>query len=193
MNDTLAPSARHEGDALASAVAKVKRHVLPLFVIMFIVNYLDRVNIGFVRPHLESDLGISAAAFGFGAGLFFIGYALFEVPSNMLLQKVGARLWLTRIMFTWGLGGALDVGRDVFVLHGHGGIHSQKIGGITANYTGSSQGIGRRQRIARRQSVCDRGGLSRCLHAARQRYVSLWLPGHAAFFCGYMLPRVFCQ
>jgi MFS family permease len=84
-------------------VAKVKRHVLPLFVIMFIVNYLDRVNIGFVRPHLESDLGISAAAFGFGAGLFFIGYALFEVPSNMLLQKVGARLWLTRIMFTWGL------------------------------------------------------------------------------------------
>ena len=91
------------------------------------------------------------------------------------------------------LGGALDVGRDVFVLHGHGGIHSQKIGGITANYTGSSQGIGRRQRIARRQSVCDRGGLSRCLHAARQRYVSLLLPGHAAFFCGYMLPRVFCQ
>ncbi|MFY1031479.1 MULTISPECIES: MFS transporter [Pseudomonas] len=103
MNDTLAPSARNEGDALASAVAKVKRHVLPLFVIMFIVNYLDRVNIGFVRPHLESDLGISAAAYGFGAGLFFIGYALFEVPSNMLLQKVGARLWLTRIMFTWGL------------------------------------------------------------------------------------------
>lgn len=61
MNDTLAPSARNDGDALASAVAKVKRHVLPLFVIMFIVNYLDRVNIGFIRPHLESDLGISAA------------------------------------------------------------------------------------------------------------------------------------
>jgi hypothetical protein len=91
------------------------------------------------------------------------------------------------------LGGALDVGRDVFVLHGHGGIHSQKIDGITANYTGSSQGIGRPQRIARRQKGCDRGGLSRCLHAARQRYFSLLLPGHAAFFCGYMLPRVFCQ
>ena len=102
MNDTLAPSARRD-DVLTSAVAKVKRHVLPLFVIMFIVNYLDRVNIGFVRPHLESDLGISAAAYGFGAGLFFIGYALFEVPSNMLLQRVGARVWLTRIMFTWGL------------------------------------------------------------------------------------------
>lgn len=101
MNTTLNPSG---GDPLlAIAVAKVKRHVLPLFVIMFIVNYIDRVNIGFVRTHLEHDLGIGAAAYGFGAGLFFIGYALFEVPSNMLLQRVGARIWLTRIMFTWGL------------------------------------------------------------------------------------------
>lgn len=88
---------------LQTAISKVKRHVLPLFVIMFIVNYIDRVNIGFVRSHMETDLGIGAAAYGFGAGLFFIGYALFEVPSNMLLQKVGARVWLTRIMFTWGI------------------------------------------------------------------------------------------
>ncbi|QXH65803.1 MFS transporter [Pseudomonas asgharzadehiana] len=88
---------------LTRAVSKVKRHVLPLFVIMFILNYIDRVNIGFVRTHMEHDLGIGAAAYGFGAGLFFIGYALFEVPSNMLLQKVGARIWLTRIMFTWGI------------------------------------------------------------------------------------------
>ncbi|KIH85783.1 MFS transporter [Pseudomonas batumici] len=104
MNNTLDPSATAERDSLlAAAVAKVKRHVLPLFVIMFIVNYIDRVNIGFVRTHLEHDLGIGAAAYGFGAGLFFIGYALLEVPSNILLQKVGARIWLTRIMFTWGL------------------------------------------------------------------------------------------
>ena len=88
---------------LQSAVSKVKRHILPLFVIMFIVNYIDRVNIGFVRSHMEHDLGIGAAAYGFGAGLFFIAYALFEVPSNILLQKVGARIWLTRIMLTWGL------------------------------------------------------------------------------------------
>ncbi|MFY1667920.1 MFS transporter [Pseudomonas sp. Pseu.R1] len=88
---------------LQSAVSKVKRHILPLFVIMFIVNYIDRVNIGFVRSHMEHDLGIGAAAYGFGAGLFFVAYALFEVPSNILMQKVGARLWLTRIMFTWGL------------------------------------------------------------------------------------------
>nr|WP_275300733.1 MFS transporter [Pseudomonas sp. AF32] len=70
---------------------------------MFIVNYIDRVNIGFVRTHMEHDLGIGAAAYGFGAGLFFIGYALFEVPSNILLQRIGARIWLTRIMLTWGL------------------------------------------------------------------------------------------
>jgi MFS family permease len=92
-----------DASALARAAAKVKRHVLPLFVIMFIVNYIDRVNIGFVRSHLETDLGIGAAAYGLGAGLFFVGYAIFEVPSNMLLQRYGARAWLTRIMFTWGV------------------------------------------------------------------------------------------
>jgi len=89
-------------NVLARAAAKVKRHVLPLFVVMFIVNYIDRVNIGFVRSHMETDLGIGAAAYGLGAGLFFIGYAIFEVPSNLLLQRYGARAWLTRIMFTWG-------------------------------------------------------------------------------------------
>ncbi|RKT22716.1 sugar phosphate permease [Paraburkholderia sp. RAU2J] len=90
-------------DALAMAVRKIKWHVLPLFVVMFIVNYIDRVNIGFVRQHLSADLGIGAAAYGLGAGLFFVSYAVFEVPSNMLLQRYGAKAWLTRIMFTWGL------------------------------------------------------------------------------------------
>jgi len=104
VNNAPHAGANHDANpTLQSAVDKVKRHVLPLFVIMFIVNYIDRVNIGFVRSQMETDLGIGAAAFGFGAGLFFIGYALFEVPSNLLLQKVGARAWLTRIMLTWGL------------------------------------------------------------------------------------------
>ncbi|WP_341318213.1 MFS transporter [Paraburkholderia sp. IMGN_8] len=89
--------------SLESAVSKVKRHVLPLFLIMFIANYIDRVNIGFVNSHMQADLGIGAAAYGLGSGLFFIGYALFEVPSNVLMQKYGARAWLTRIMGTWGL------------------------------------------------------------------------------------------
>ncbi|WP_433736150.1 MFS transporter [Pseudomonas putida] len=103
MNTSISGMDNGADSALQSAISKVKRHVLPLFVIMFIVNYIDRVNIGFVRAHMEHDLGIGAAAYGLGAGLFFIGYALFEVPSNILLQKVGARIWLTRIMLTWGL------------------------------------------------------------------------------------------
>ncbi|WP_277188148.1 MFS transporter [Caballeronia sp. BR00000012568055] len=90
-------------EALASAVKKIKWHVLPLFVVMFIVNYIDRVNIGFVRTHLSADLGIGAAAYGLGAGLFFVSYAVFEVPSNMLMQRYGAKAWLTRIMVTWGM------------------------------------------------------------------------------------------
>src|SRR5690606_25704747 len=89
--------------ALAAAVGKVKRRVLPLVVVMFIANYIDRVNVRFVRGHLEADLGIGAAGYGLGAGLFFVGYAVFEVPSNLLLQRFGARVWLTRIMGTWGL------------------------------------------------------------------------------------------
>ena len=88
---------------LASAVSKVKWHVIPLFVVMFIMNYLDRVNIGFIKNHLKTDLGIDAQAYGIGAGLFFVGYAIFEVPSNLILQRVGARVWLTRIMATWGI------------------------------------------------------------------------------------------
>lgn len=92
-----------EAALLAQAVGKIKQRVLPLFVIMFIVNYIDRVNIGFVRSHLATDAGIGTAAFGLGAGLFFVGYAIFEVPSNLLLQRFGAKAWLTRIMATWGL------------------------------------------------------------------------------------------
>ncbi|KIG05326.1 major facilitator transporter [Caballeronia concitans] len=97
-----APAPRAD-DLLESASSKVKRHVLPLFLIMFIANYIDRVNVGFVNSHMQTDLGIGAAAYGLGSGLFFIGYALFEVPSNVLMQKYGARAWLTRIMGTWGI------------------------------------------------------------------------------------------
>ncbi|MBI1842099.1 MAG: MFS transporter [Verrucomicrobia bacterium] len=70
---------------------------------MFIVNYLDRVNVGFIQKHLKADLGVDSAAYGFGAGLFFVGYAIFEMPSNILLQRLGARAWLSRIALSWGV------------------------------------------------------------------------------------------
>ncbi|MBR8745578.1 MFS transporter, partial [Nocardiopsis sp. MG754419] len=78
------------------------RRMLPILVLMLLINQMDRTNVGFVQDELRADVGVSATAYGLGAGLFFIGYALFEVPSNMLLERFGARVWLTRIMITWG-------------------------------------------------------------------------------------------
>lgn len=88
---------------LTTLIRKVKFRLLPLIVLMFALAMLDRSNVGFVKHYLEIDAGISASAYALGAGIFFIGYALFEVPSNIILHKVGARLWLSRIMVTWGL------------------------------------------------------------------------------------------
>jgi len=84
-------------------VRKAARRLLPLLVLLYLVNYLDRVNVGFAALTMNADLGLSSAAYGLGAGLFFIGYFFFEVPSNIVLHRVGARLWIARIMLTWGL------------------------------------------------------------------------------------------
>ncbi|NEK93635.1 MFS transporter [Modestobacter muralis] len=84
-------------------VRKAARRLLPLLVLLYLVNYLDRVNVGFAALTMNADLGLSSAAYGLGAGLFFIGYFVFEVPSNIVLHRVGARLWIARIMITWGL------------------------------------------------------------------------------------------
>lgn len=92
-----------EQPQLTTLMRKVKFRLLPLIVLMFALAMLDRSNVGFVKHYIEVDAGISASAYALGAGIFFIGYALFEVPSNMILHKVGARLWLSRIMVTWGL------------------------------------------------------------------------------------------
>ncbi|MEU5594254.1 MFS transporter [Streptomyces sp. NPDC020298] len=92
-----------EAQAESRAAGKFLRRMMPLLVLMLLVNQLDRTNVGFVQDELQADVGVSATAYGLGAGLFFIGYALFEVPSNMLLERFGARVWLTRIMITWGL------------------------------------------------------------------------------------------
>ena len=84
-------------------IGKVTRRLIPFLIVCYFVAYLDRVNIGFAKLQMNEVLGLSEAAFGFGAGLFFIGYFLFEVPSNIFLEKVGARVWIARIMITWGM------------------------------------------------------------------------------------------
>jgi ACS family tartrate transporter-like MFS transporter len=91
----------------AAAESDVTRRVtvrlVPFLGLLYLINYLDRVNVGFAALTMNADLGLSAAAYGLGAGLFFIGYFLFEVPSNIILHRVGARVWIARIMVTWGL------------------------------------------------------------------------------------------
>jgi ACS family tartrate transporter-like MFS transporter len=82
---------------------KVTRHLIPFAIICYFVNYLDRVNLSFAALGMNKDLGFSATVYGFGAGVFFIAYFLLETPSNLILVKVGARRWIARIMFTWGL------------------------------------------------------------------------------------------
>ncbi|MFE7566950.1 MFS transporter [Streptomyces sp. NPDC057539] len=91
-----------EHPAVATASRKIYRRVIVLFALMMMLNQIDRSNIGFVQEDLNAHFGIGAAAYGLGAGLFFVGYFLFEVPSNALMQKVGAKLWITRICVTWG-------------------------------------------------------------------------------------------
>lgn len=84
-------------------VRKVTWRILLFIMLLYFIAYLDRVNIGFAALQMNEDIGLSQAAFGLGAGIFFIGYFLFEVPSNLILYKVGARRWIARIMLTWGL------------------------------------------------------------------------------------------
>lgn len=85
------------------AYGKVLWRLLPFLFLCYVFAYLDRVNVGFAKLQMMSDLGLSEAVYGLGAGIFFVGYLLFEVPSNIVMLKVGARLWITRIMVTWGL------------------------------------------------------------------------------------------
>jgi ACS family tartrate transporter-like MFS transporter len=84
-------------------LAKIRRRLLPFMFLLYIVSYLDRVNVGFAALQMNQDLGLSASVFGLGSGIFFIGYFLFEVPSNLIMERIGARLWIARIMISWGL------------------------------------------------------------------------------------------
>ena len=84
-------------------IERVIGRLIPFIFLCYVVAYIDRVNIGFAAKELQRDLGLSAAVFGLGGGLFFLGYCLFEIPSNLILERVGARIWIARIMIVWGL------------------------------------------------------------------------------------------
>ena len=84
-------------------IARVSRRLLPLLIACYFVAYLDRVNVGFASLTMNKALGFSSAVYGFGGGIFFLGYFIFEVPSNILLSKIGARRWIARILVTWGI------------------------------------------------------------------------------------------
>ncbi len=92
-----------DDEVLRTATSKAIRRIVPFTMLMFVLSFLDRVNIGFAKQGLQRDIGIGDYAFAMGLSLFFIGYALFETPSNLIMHRVGARRWMARIMVTWGL------------------------------------------------------------------------------------------
>jgi MFS transporter, ACS family, tartrate transporter len=84
-------------------IRKVRRRIMPLVVWLYFIAYLDRNNVGFAKLDMSADIGLTASAFGLGAGMFFIGYAIFEIPSNAAMHRFGARKWIARILITWGI------------------------------------------------------------------------------------------
>src|SRR5438270_6034924 len=84
-------------------LSKVARRLIPFMFLLYVVNILDRVNVGIAVLTMKNDLGFSDRVYGLGAGIFFVGYFFFEVPSNVALERLGARLWIARIMLTWGV------------------------------------------------------------------------------------------
>lgn len=96
-------------DPLNKLYRRVIRRLMPLLLLAQILAFLDRVNIGTAKLQMAADVGLSASAYGLGAGIFFIGYFVFEVPSNLMLHKLGARTWIARIMVTWGIASASAV------------------------------------------------------------------------------------
>ncbi|MBX8541932.1 MFS transporter [Pseudomonas cichorii] len=99
-NDVLPPLSDEEGEKL---LRRVMLRILPFIFLCYVISYLDRTNVGFAAISMNKDLGLTATMFGWAAGLFFFGYFIFEIPSNLLMQRFGARVWIARIMITWGL------------------------------------------------------------------------------------------
>jgi ACS family tartrate transporter-like MFS transporter len=99
----MTPTITQTEELSAVTLRKVTWRVIPFLFVLYIIAWLDRVNVGFAALEMNADLGFSSATFGIGSGIFFLGYCLFEIPSNIILERVGARLWIARIMVTWGL------------------------------------------------------------------------------------------
>jgi sugar phosphate permease len=96
-------------DPRTALYRKVTWRLIPFLFACYILAYVDRVNVGFAKLQMQSDLGMSDTVYGIGAGLFFIGYFLLEVPANMMLRRLGARRWLGPIMMAWGLVSAATI------------------------------------------------------------------------------------
>lgn len=103
MYSTTAPARAEATQSEGAIYSKVAWRLLPFLFLCYVCAYLDRINVAFAKLQMQSDLGMSDAVYGLGAGIFFMGYLMFEVPSNLILLKVGARRWIARIMVTWGL------------------------------------------------------------------------------------------
>jgi ACS family tartrate transporter-like MFS transporter len=97
------PVARDDTEIERATMRQVSLRLFPLLFALFVSNYVDRLNVGMAALQMNRDLALSATAYGFGAGIFFAGYAIFEVPSNLILARVGARRWIARIVISWGL------------------------------------------------------------------------------------------
>ncbi|MGI8909108.1 MAG: MFS transporter [Rubrobacteraceae bacterium] len=91
------------GELGRTTLAKITRRLIPFMFVLYVVSFLDRINVSYAELQMGEDLGLSATVYGLGAGIFFIGYFIFEIPSNLILERVGAKVWIARIMITWGI------------------------------------------------------------------------------------------
>ena len=97
------PAEKSVSELEAATMKRVTLRIIPFLMICYFIAFVDRVNVGFAALKMNSDIGLTAAAFGLGGGLFYITYVLFEVPSNLAMAKVGAKIWIARIMVSWGI------------------------------------------------------------------------------------------
>src|SRR4029077_15903945 len=101
VSKSVAPAGAAAEQLSLITLRKVSWRLIPFLFLLYIAAWMDRVNVGFAGLEMNADLGFSSTVFGLGSGIFFLGYCLFEIPSNIILERVGARLWIARIMVTW--------------------------------------------------------------------------------------------